>query len=211
MSTSALPTLTAVTLMQCVVILLDLTHAHVQQDSQGMDSHALVSPTTAMQECFVLFSLFTVKVWVWQEFKLILVLTVCSKQIEKRSQAASLYHRICGTMVIVQTCDHFFRPNYIHEKSYSILIGWERSAVLLLHECRLKMVSDWLKKKKKPPRTNQIRAVLTTKFKKMAMVFSKRRFDFVRETKIEKLKKCSKNPNTVKSTSFWLNVLKMRC
>ena len=42
-STSALPTLTAVTLMRCVVILLDLTHAHVQQDSQGMDSHALVS------------------------------------------------------------------------------------------------------------------------------------------------------------------------
>ena len=76
-----------------------------------------------MQESFVLFSLFTVKVLVWQEFKLILVLTVCSKQIEKRSQAASLYHRIRGTMVIVQTCDHFFRPNNIHEKSYSILIG----------------------------------------------------------------------------------------
>ena len=73
------------------------------------------------------------------------------------------------------------------------------------------MVSDWLKTQKKPPRTNQIRAVLTTKFKKMAMVFSKRRFDFVRKTTIEKLKKYSKNPNTVKSTSFWLNVLKMRC
>ena len=29
----------------------------------------------------------------------------------------------------------------------------------------------WLKTKKKPPRTNQIRAVLTTKFKKMAMAF----------------------------------------
>ena len=42
-STSALPTLTAVTLMPCVVILLDLTHAHVKQDSQEMDSHALVS------------------------------------------------------------------------------------------------------------------------------------------------------------------------
>ena len=135
--------------------------------------------TTAMQESFVLFSLFTVKVLVWQEFKLILVLTVCSKQIEKRSQAASLYHRIRGTMVIVQTCDHFFRPNNIHEKSYSILIGWERSAVLLLHECRLQMVSDWLKTKKKPPRTNQIRAVLTKKIKKMAMVFSKQRFDFM--------------------------------
>ena len=42
-STSALPTLTAVTLMRCVVILLDLTHAPVKQDSQEMDPHALVS------------------------------------------------------------------------------------------------------------------------------------------------------------------------
>ena len=31
----------------------------------------------------MLFSLFTVKVLVWQEFKLILILTVCSKQIKK--------------------------------------------------------------------------------------------------------------------------------
>ena len=73
------------------------------------------------------------------------------------------------------------------------------------------MISDWLKTLKKPPRTNQIRPVSTTKFKKMAMVFSKRRFDFVRKTKIEKFKKYSKNPNTEKSASFWLNVLKMRC
>ena len=43
------------------------------------------------------------------------------------------------------------------------------------------------------------------------MVFSKRRFDFVRKTTIERLKKYSKNPNTVKSMSLWLNVLKMRC
>ena len=73
------------------------------------------------------------------------------------------------------------------------------------------MVSDWLKTQKKPPRTNQIRAVLTTKFEKMAMVFSKR-FDFVRKTTIEKLKIYiySKNPNTVKSMSFCLNVLKKK-
>ena len=51
------------------------------------------------------------------------------------------------------------------------------------------MVSDWLKTQKKPSRTNQIRAVLTTKFKKMAMVFSKQRSDCVRKTTIEKLKK----------------------
>ena len=43
------------------------------------------------------------------------------------------------------------------------------------------------------------------------MALSKQRFDFVRETTIEKLKKYSKNPNTVKGTFFWLNVLKMRC
>ena len=71
------------------------------------------------------------------------------------------------------------------------------------------MVSDWLKTEKKPTGTNQIRALfLTTEFKKMAIVFSKERFDFVCKTTIEQF---SKNPNTVKSTSFWLNVLKMWC
>ena len=65
------------------------------------------------------------------------------------------------------------------------------------------MVSDCLKTQKKPPRTNQIRAVLTTKFKKMAMDGFQQtmtEFNFVRKTTIEKLKKYSKNPNTVKST-----------
>ena len=42
-STSVLPTLTAVTLMRFVAILLDRTHAHVRQDSQAMEKHALVS------------------------------------------------------------------------------------------------------------------------------------------------------------------------
>ena len=42
-STSVLPTLTAVVLMRFAVILLDLTHAHVKQDSQAMEKHALVS------------------------------------------------------------------------------------------------------------------------------------------------------------------------
>ena len=49
------------------------------------------------------------------------------------------------------------------------------------------MVSDWLKTQKKPPRTNQILAVLTTKFKKMALVFCKQRFDFVHKTTIKKV------------------------
>ena len=61
------------------------------------------------------------------------------------------------------------------------------------------MVSDWLKTQKKPPTPNQIRAVITTKFKKMAIVFSKQRFDFVCKTTIETLKKTySKNPNSKK-------------
>ena len=40
----------------------------------------------------------------------------------------------------------------------------------------------------------------------MAGVFSKQRFGFASKTTIEELKNFSKNPNTVKSTSFWLNV-----
>ena len=75
------------------------------------------------------------------------------------------------------------------------------------------MLSDWLKTKKKPTRTNQIRAVLTTKIQENGHGFQQTTtgFNFVSKTTIEKLKKYSKNPNTVKSTSFWLNVLKMRC
>ena len=42
----------------------------------------------------------------------------------------------------------------------------------------------------------------------MAVVFSKERFDFVCKTT---MKQFSKNPSTVKSTPFWLNVLKMWC
>ena len=77
------------------------------------------------------------------------------------------------------------------------------------------MRSDWVKTQKKPTRTNQIRAVSIAtcwqKFydkmqRKRARVFSKQGFGFAGETTTEKLKKKSKNPNTVKSTSFWLNV-----
>ena len=42
-STNVLPTLTVVTLMRCVSILLDRTHAPVKQDSQAMEKHAQVS------------------------------------------------------------------------------------------------------------------------------------------------------------------------
>ena len=66
------------------------------------------------------------------------------------------------------------------------------------------MVSDWLKTKKKPARTNQIRAVSTTKFKRTAMVFSKRRFDLCTQNNNRKIKKIPKT-QTVKRTSFRLN------
>ena len=42
-STSVLSTLTAVTSMRFAAILLDRTHAHVKQDSQALEKHALVS------------------------------------------------------------------------------------------------------------------------------------------------------------------------
>ena len=42
-STSVLPTLTAVTSMRCVAIRLDRTHARVKQHSQAMEKHAPVS------------------------------------------------------------------------------------------------------------------------------------------------------------------------
>ena len=45
----------------------------------------------------------------------------------------------------------------------------------------------------------------------MAGVFSKQRFGFASETTIEELKNVSKNPNTVNSTSFWLNVWETWC
>ena len=74
------------------------------------------------------------------------------------------------------------------------------------------MLSNWLKTQKKPTRTNQIRAVLTKKIQENGHGFQQTAtvFNFVRKTTIEKLKKYSKNPDTVKSTFFWLNVLKMR-
>ena len=45
----------------------------------------------------------------------------------------------------------------------------------------------------------------------MAGVLSKQRFGFASETTIEQLRNYSKNPNTVKSTSFWLKVWKTWC
>ena len=67
-STSVLPTLTAVTLMRFAAILLDRTHAHVKEDSQGMEKHALVScrgvVKNASKRCacpYFLYSIFTFK------------------------------------------------------------------------------------------------------------------------------------------------------
>ena len=66
-STSVLSTLTAVTLMRFAAILLDRTHAHVKQDSQAMEKHALVSccgvvknvSKTMCVPFFFLYSIFT--------------------------------------------------------------------------------------------------------------------------------------------------------
>ena len=44
----------------------------------------------------------------------------------------------------------------------------------------------------------------------MARVFRKQRFGFASET-IEEVTNYAKNPNTVKSTSFWLNVWNKWC
>ena len=72
------------------------------------------------------------------------------------------------------------------------------------------MLSDWLKTQKKPTRTNQIRAVLTTQIQENGLIGFQQMttgFNFVSKTTIEKFKKIfQKNPNTVKSTSFSLNV-----
>ena len=62
-STSVLPTRTAVTLMRFVIILLDRTHAHVRQDSQAMEKHALVSCCGVVKHackpmCLPVFSIF---------------------------------------------------------------------------------------------------------------------------------------------------------
>ena len=56
------------------------------------------------------------------------------------------------------------------------------------------MLSDWLKTKKKPTRTNQIRAVLTTKIQENGHGFQQRTmgFNFVRKTTIENLKNIPK-------------------
>ena len=88
--------------MRCVAIMWDLTHAHVKQDTQAMETPALVRKSLLCS-----FHLLQLKFWFGRNLNNLL-LTVCSKQIdEMRSQAASLYHRISATMVIVQICDHF--------------------------------------------------------------------------------------------------------
>ena len=68
------------------------------------------------------------------------------------------------------------------------------------------MLSDWLKTQKKPTGTNQIKAVLTKKIQEHGhgLQQTKTGFNFVSKTTIEKLKKYSKNPDTVKSTYVFL-------
>ena len=66
------------------------------------------------------------------------------------------------------------------------------------------MLSDWLKTQKKPTRTNQIRAVLTTKIRENGRGFQQTTtgFNFVGKTTIEKLKKIFQKPEHSKKYVF---------
>ena len=66
------------------------------------------------------------------------------------------------------------------------------------------MLSDWLKTQKKPTRTNQIRAVLTTKIQENGHGFQQTMtgFNFVSKTTIEKLKKIFQKPEHSKKHVF---------
>ena len=56
--------------------------------------------------------------------------------------------------------------NNIHKKLTQFQLAEKGVQFLCNTSANYKMVSDWTKTQKKPPRNNQIRAVLTTKFKK---------------------------------------------
>ena len=66
------------------------------------------------------------------------------------------------------------------------------------------MLSDWLKTQKKPTKTNQIRAVLTTKIQENGHGFQQTTagFNFVSKTTIEKLKKIFQKPEHSKKYVF---------
>ena len=66
------------------------------------------------------------------------------------------------------------------------------------------MLSDWLKTQKKPIRTNQIRAVLTTKIQENGHGFQQTTtgINFVSKAAIEKLKKIFQKPEHSKKYVF---------
>ena len=66
------------------------------------------------------------------------------------------------------------------------------------------MVSDWPKTQKKPTRTNQIRAVLTTQIQENGHGFQQTTtaLNFVSKTTIEKLKKIFQKPEHSKKYVF---------
>ena len=64
--------------------------------------------TTAIQESFVPFSPFTVKVLARLEFKLILVLNVSIVNKKKCGAKQSVY--MTSATMVIETCDHCFRP-----------------------------------------------------------------------------------------------------
>ena len=69
--------------------------------------------------------------------------------------------------------------------------------------CNMNANGFWLDENAKETTKNQSDfSCLTTKFKKMAVVFCKQRFDFVRKTTIEKLKKKFEKPEHGKKYVF---------
>ena len=75
------------------------------------------------------------------------------------------------------------------------------------------MLSDWLKTQKKPTRTNQVRAVLTTKIQENGHGFQRTTtgFNFVNKTTIEKLKKIFQKPERSKKYVFLAKCIENAC
>ena len=71
----------------------------------------------------------------------------------------------------------------------------------LSHECKLQMVSDWLKTQKKRPRTNQIRADLTTNLRKNGHG-SQQTTIFCKQNNNRKVKKIFQKPEHSKKYVF---------
>ena len=110
----------------------------------------------------------------------------------------------------------FFKTNNIHEKITQFWLT--EKGVQFFCNTSAKLVTRgqitngfWLAENTKETTVDQSDfSCFNNKIKENGRGLCKQWFDFLRKTTIEKLKKnIPENPNTVKSTSFWLNVLKI--